>query len=104
MGIESVLTDDVGFRGRLAVVPDSGDGTCHLAAALLGIINIALVDAHKVGKHVEVVDVVVAAINVRNTANLSATGAPHLRHIDIRQRGGADAHATDGVPNNTLAT
>ena len=69
VGILVVLPDDVGFSLCLGVVPCGGDGAGYLLAALLCIVYVALVDAHEVGIHVEVVDVVVAAVDVGHSAD-----------------------------------
>ena len=49
------------------------------------------------------VDVVVAAVDIGQPVDLTAAGAPHLRHVDVGQRGGTDADAADGVPHDALA-
>ena len=79
----TILTNDVSLCGSLTVVPDCSDSTSYLTASLLGIINVTLIDAHKVSKDVEVIDVVIATINVWETVNLATTGTPHLCHVYI---------------------
>ena len=50
------------------------------------------------------VDVVVAAVDVGQAADLLARCAPHLRHVNVGQRGGADVDTADGVPHDAAAT
>ena len=64
VGIEIVLYDDI-FLGRcLAVVPWSRYCSRNVGVTLLLIVDVALVYTNEVGKHVEVVGVVIAAVNV----------------------------------------
>ena len=62
--IEVVLNDDILFGWSLAVVPWSRDCTGNIGISLLLLVDIALVDTNEVGKDIEVVCVVVAAVNV----------------------------------------
>ena len=103
VGIEAVLTDYIRLCCRLTVVPDGGDGTCHLAVSLLCIIDIALVYAHQICKDIKVVDVVVAAVDIGQSVYLPAAAAPHLRHVDIGQVRLADGDAADGIPYDAFA-
>ena len=64
IGIKVVLGYDICLGRRFAVVPEGGDGAGQLRTALLSVIDVTLVDAYQVGEDVEVVDVVVAAVDV----------------------------------------
>ena len=66
---EVVLLDDVLLGRCLAVVPWSGYGSCNVGISLLLIVDIALVDAHKVSKYIKMVCVVVAAIDVGHSVD-----------------------------------
>ena len=100
IGPQVVLSDDVGFGRSLAVVPQSADGSRHLAVSLVGVVDVALVDAHKVGKHIEVVDVVISTVDVGQSVDFASRRPPHLRHVDIGQTGLADGNSADGIPHH----
>ena len=100
VGIHVVLLHDILLGGSLAVVPVGRDGAGNLLGTLVGIVDVALVDAHHVGKHVEVVGVVVAAVYVGNVRDVCSAAAPHLRHVG---HGAVDGDTADGVPYHHLA-
>ena len=95
VGPHVVLCHYVLLGGQFAVVPATGDGTCHLGIALLLIIYIALEDAHQVGKHVEVVGIVVSAVYIGLAPGKVASCAPHLCQRGIQA---LLSYAVDGVP------
>ena len=97
-GIDIILSHNACFRLHIPVVPHSSNLACYLAVSLLGIINVALEDAHEVGKYVEVVDVIITAINVGQTRNLLSCRTPHLRHVSTCRRG--YRHPADGIPHH----
>ena len=99
VGIHIVLLYNVLFCGCLAVVPVGRNCSGHLGIALIHIVDVAAVDTHHVGKYIEVVGVVVTAIDVGAACNLVARAAPHLCHIGI---GIVYVDTTDGVPHNNL--
>ena len=99
VGIDVVFAHDVLFGGDVAVVPHGADGASHFGGAALLVVDVALVDAHHVGKEVEVVDVVIAAVDVGNARDGTSARGPHLRHVAIRGRGRT---ADELVPANHL--
>ena len=64
IGKEVVLLYDILFGRCLAVVPWCRDCACNIAVSLLLIVDVALVYAHKVGKYVKMVCIVVAAVDI----------------------------------------
>ena len=80
----------------MAVVPQARNRTGQLGVAARRIIDVALVDADEIGEDIEVVGVVVAAIDVGLSGDFPSGGAPHLRHIDVK---GGEIYALNGVPN-----
>ena len=64
VGIEVVLFDDVFLSRSLAVVPWSRDCTGNVGITLLLVVDVALIDTYEVGEHIEVVSVVVTAVDV----------------------------------------
>ena len=64
VGVDVVHGHNGGVAGRLGVVPRGTDGAGNVVGALLGIIDVALIDAHHVGIDVEVVGIVIAAVDV----------------------------------------
>ena len=101
VGIHVVLLHDVLLGRSLSVVPVGRDGACYFARTLVCIVDVALVDTHYVCKHVEMVGVVVAAVDIGYTIDVGTAAAPHLCHVT---HGAVDANATDGVPYHHLAT
>ena len=95
--VDVVLPHDVLLRGRLRVVPRRADGARHVGSALLFVVDVALVDAHQVGVHVEVVRIVIAAVNVGQARHHSARRGPHLRHVTLFG-GGSSRH--QAVPHH----
>ena len=99
VGVDVVLTDDVGFGGSFGVVPSRTDCACHVCRALLFVEDVALIDSHQVGIDVKVVGVVVAAVDVGESADNSSGGCPHLRHV-TECSGGRTCHKA--VPHDHL--
>ena len=64
IGPHIVLCHDGLFVSKFAVVPATRNSTSNLGSTLFVIIDIALVNTHQIGKYVEVVGIVVTAINV----------------------------------------
>ena len=64
VGPDVVLPNDALLGLDVAVVPDGCDRPCHVGTALLRIIDVAAVDAGEIGEEVEMVDVVIAAVDV----------------------------------------
>ena len=93
------MSHDVLPALSLGVTPGRTDGAGHVVGALLRVVDVALVDAHEVGIHVEVVGVVVAAVDVGQSAHHLARGGPHLRHVALLGRGRAGHEA---VPHHHL--
>ena len=69
IGIEVVLYDDILLGRCLAVVPWSRYCTRNVGITLLLLVDVALVDTNEVGKDVEVVGVVVTAVDVRQAVD-----------------------------------
>ena len=84
IGIYIILGHNVGYRLKFAVVPACRDRACNGSITLLLIVDGALVDAYQVGKHVEVIGVVVAAIDIGLARSYYATGPPHLGERGIK--------------------
>ena len=99
IGVDVVLLHDVGPRLCLRVVPRRADSASHVARALLRVVDVALVNAHEVGVHVEVVRVVVAAVDVGQSAYHASGGCPHLRHVAERACGRT---GNEPVPHNNF--
>ena len=98
IGIDVVLPHDALFVFHIAVVPYGSDLAGNLLIALLCVVDIAFVDANEVGKHIEMVHVVIAAIDVGQSGDAFSCRAPHLCHVGPCLVG--NAHATDGIPNH----
>ena len=70
VGVEVVLPQDVVLCGGLAVVPVGRHGAGHVGTALLHPVDAALVDTDHIGEEVEVVGVVVAAVDERDALHV----------------------------------
>ena len=70
VGVHIVLFNNVGLGGSLAVVPVGRNCSSNLFVTLLHIVDVAAVDTHNIGKHVEVVGVVVTAVDIGFAGNL----------------------------------
>ena len=105
IGIEVVLLDDEFLVADETVVPDTRDGTGHVGCSLRLVEDVAAVDACQVSKHVEVVDVVVAHVDVGDARHLASSRSPVGTHIHLH--GGriyqVGLTLSPGVPHHDLA-
>ena len=78
--VEIVLNQDRLLVGDETVVPNGQNSTCQVVAPPLLAIDAAVVESNKVGKRIEVVDIVKTAVDGGNSLLGTASIAPELRH------------------------
>ena len=81
IGIQIVLTHYIAPRLGFGVVPDGSDGARHIVGAALLVVDIAPIDARQVGIDIEMIDVIISAIDVRQALYGFSGCGTHLRHI-----------------------
>ncbi len=99
VGIEEVLRHDLFLILQQAVVPDGEDGSGDVVAALIAVVDSAVVEGHDIAEGIEVVDVVKTGVDGGNAGLCLAAVAPELCGIDLSR-----LVVPSGVPGDHLFT